>query len=201
MGDRLKQFIFDNIDLINQNTKESWENIYNNIPYDIAGEFTQAILDSRINDPASILGYIPEKYLYGSNIQRYIIPDNVMSIGDYAFAHCKSLINVVIPNGVTLIDSRAFWCCRSLTSVVIPDTVIEISDQAFSECTKLTDVVIPDSVKIIGSGAFLSCYRLDSIKYNGTKKQWGKISHRGSMVGYSSESWGKIICTDGEIEL
>ena len=129
ISEDLKNFINENLDLINKNTKESWEEIYSKLyaSNTLEGNFTDTLLSVDI-DPASILGYIPANYLYSSGIHTYRIPDNVTSIGEYAFAHCKSLTNIVIPNSVTSIDERAFWCCRSLTSVVIPDSVTEIGD-------------------------------------------------------------------------
>ena len=67
-----------NLDLINQNTKESWEQIYKKLFYEkFRSEFTKTILDAGINDPAGILGYIPSEYLRESNITNYKIPDSV----------------------------------------------------------------------------------------------------------------------------
>lgn len=103
MTQELKQFIQENKNLINQNTKESWEKIYSKISWEIVGEFTKTMLSAGI-DPAIIMGYIPMDYLYNSKITNYKIPDSVTSIGDYAFAHCSSLTSIEIPNSVTSID-------------------------------------------------------------------------------------------------
>ena len=46
--------------------------------------------------------------------QNTIIPDNVTSIGDSAFAGCSSLTSIVIPDGVTSIGCNAFDGCSSL---------------------------------------------------------------------------------------
>lgn len=84
MSPELKQFIQENKNLINENTKESWEEIYDkfdNRP-SLKGEFTKIILDTGITDPASIMGYIPKLYLYESNIQDYKIPNGIMIISD-----------------------------------------------------------------------------------------------------------------------
>ena len=130
MSPELKQFIKENKILINENTQESWEEIYKKLSYTIKGEFTQTLLSAGI-DPAVILGYIPDHYLRGSNIQNYKIPSNVISIGNDAFISCHNLTSITIPDSVTTISYRAFINCDSLTSVVIPDSVTSIGNWAF----------------------------------------------------------------------
>ena len=84
----------------------------------------------------------------------------VTAIGDYAFAHCYSLISVSIPDSVTSIGDGAFYSCSSLTSVSIPDSVTAIESWAFYACSSLTSVSIPNSVTAIGDYAFSDCPNL-----------------------------------------
>ena len=69
-----------------------------------------------------------------------IIPNSVTSIGDGAFAGCRSLTSVTIPNSVTSIGNDAFYYCTGLTSVTIPNSVTSIGNQAFYGCSGLTSV-------------------------------------------------------------
>ena len=67
MNNELKQFILENKDLINQNTKESWEEIYKKFP---PKNFTSTLIYTGI-DPAEVLGYVPESYLKDCEIEKY----------------------------------------------------------------------------------------------------------------------------------
>ena len=97
------------------------------------------------------------------NIESYVIPSSVTSIGDWAFYGCDSLSEVVIPSSVTSIGNRAFSGCGSLSEVVIPSSVTSIGDRAFAGCGSLSEVVIPSSVTSIGDRAFKDCGSLSSI--------------------------------------
>ena len=154
-------------------------------------------------------------------IKSVTIPDSVTSIGNSAFDGCTSLASVSIPDSVTSIGEDAFFCCKSLASVNIPDSVTSIGESAFRDCKSLASVNIPDSVTSIGVGAFQSCESLASmsisdsvttiysyafrgckslasIRYDGTKKQWKKIS---LGIDWKKDSAiRKIECTDGDIK-
>lgn len=118
-----------------------------------------------------------------------VIPESVVSIGDYAFYNCgldgtltlsKNLeaINegafgeceelqgqLIIPEGVKRIGDYAFDLCSGLSGkLVLPDGLESIGSYAFGSCGKLTgDLIIPDSVTSIGSGAFYDCCSFDGV--------------------------------------
>ena len=145
---------------------------------------------------ANPLSYAGNLYLNGELVTDLVIPDDVTSIGKYAFCGCDSLTSITIPdsvtsigssafsgctgltsvtsgNGVTSIGDRAFYSCYSLTSVTIPDSVTSIGEDAFYGCSGLTSITIPDSVTSIGYGAFWGC---NSLKYN----QYGNALYLGN---------------------
>ena len=131
-------------------------------------------------------------------LKTLVIPASVRTIGYQAFSNCTSLESVTISAGVTKIGGFAFENCTSLKSVTIPETVTEIGTQAFYECS-LESVTIPSSVRTMGGGAF-SCMNLKTVKYNGTKAQWRKIS----IDGTTADPWAfwdgvTVHCTDGNI--
>ena len=97
------------------------------------------------------------------NIESYVIPSSVTSIGDRAFYGCRSLSEIVIPSSVTSIGKGAFRGCYSLSEIVIPSSVTSIGDWAFSFCDSLSEIVIPSSVTSIGDNAFSGCRSLSEI--------------------------------------
>ena len=99
-----------------------------------------------------------------ANIQTVTISDGVTSIGDSAFAGCRSLTSIEIPDGVESIGNGAFEDCSSLTSIKIPSSVTSIEDRTFFNCTRLTQVEIPNSVTSIKDSAFAGCRSLTSIE-------------------------------------
>ena len=98
------------------------------------------------------------------NIESYVIPSSVTSIGDRAFWNCRSLSEIVIPSSVTSIGECAFVLCRSLSEIAIPSSVTSIGDSAFSFCSSLSKIVIPSSVTSIGDSAFYKCKFPDNLK-------------------------------------
>jgi hypothetical protein len=70
----------------------------------------------------------------------YDIPPLVVSIGQGAFSHCKSLIFITIPESVANISEKAFYECSAMMSLEIPASVTLIQDNAFSHCHNLSDV-------------------------------------------------------------
>ena len=64
------------------------------------------------------LSYAHHLYLNGTEVTDFDIPNNVTSIGRYAFGGCTSLTSVTIPNSVTSIGDEAFRNCSGLTSVI-----------------------------------------------------------------------------------
>ena len=63
--------------------------------------------------------------------------------------------NTIIPNDVTSIGNYAFYQCNGLTSITIPNSVTSIGDYAFSWCSGLTSVVSKITMPFVfGSYAF-----------------------------------------------
>ena len=108
-----------------------------------------------------------------SDLTSVNIPDDVTYIGNYAFSGCSGLISISIPYRVVSIGNYAFAGCSNLTSIIIPDGVISIGHHSFYGCTSLTSITIPNSVTDIGNDAFTGCSGLTSIELHcATIRSW-----------------------------
>ncbi len=130
---------------------------------------------------ANPMCYSRNFYINDQEIKDLVIPNNVTSIGSYAFFGCSSLTSVTIPNSVTSIGNLAFINCSSLTSPLynahcfaymptsysgaytIPEGIEQIAGGAFIHCSSLTSIIIPNSVTKVGGGIFYGCSLLESI--------------------------------------
>ncbi len=123
--------------------------------------------DSEIKDiiiPNSVMSIGNFAFSYCSNLTSITIPNSVASIGQSAFVGCSGLTSITIPNSVTSIGSSAFSYCSSLTTITIPNSVTSIDNYAFSGCSSLTSITIPNNVTSIGYYAFSDCSSLTSIE-------------------------------------
>ena len=121
-------------------------------------------------------------YLNNELVTHLTIPNNVTSIGDYAFYGCTSITDITIPNSVTRIGKRAFnntsyynnsenWDDNVLyignflinvsyqgftnSSYTVKNNTTVIGDYAFDTSThNLESVNFPDSITHIGEYAF-----------------------------------------------
>ena len=118
-------------------------------------------------------------HIFGSQVTEYVIGDNVIGIGSYAFRGCSSLTSVTIPNSVTSIGTSAFEYCSRLTSVTIGNSVTSIGDDAFDGCSSLTSINIPNSVTSIGDYTFRGCSSLTSVTIGNSVTSIGNSAFRG----------------------
>jgi hypothetical protein len=119
-------------------------------------------------------------------IKHIMLPETLVSIGNYTFYQCTGLTGLTIPETATDIRLSAFEECTSLVSVDIPDSVITLGSAVFRNCARLervsrlpdmaalsadlfmncvslTGVTIPEGTSIIGSRAFYGCESLTHI--------------------------------------
>ncbi len=102
---------------------------------------------------------------------KMIIVHSALSIGDYAFADCKSLRSTIFfGDNLQIIGQGAFQSCVSLKSFDVPRTVIAIGPSAFEGCTNIDLVTMDRYVTYIGDNAFEGC-PIEHTLYSGTPDQ------------------------------
>lgn len=102
------------MDLINQDTKESWEKFYefNALSNDkLFSQMNKILLDSGVN-PLLKLDRIPAGFFFSweGGLDQYEIPYNIKSIGSSAF-QSSGLKRIRIPKTIQYIESFAFYDC------------------------------------------------------------------------------------------
>ena len=152
----------------------------NAIMVDAHNLFYSSVDGVLFNKDQSILIQYP-----GGKSGAYNFPNQVRSIGDWAFGYCSVLTSLTLNNSITNIGDGAFYgsslvmltigdglahignlafcACYSLASVNLPDTVATIGDNAFKVNINLTNITLGKGVTSIGSGAFSWCSSLTSI--------------------------------------
>ena len=137
--------------------------------------------------PSSVTSIGNNAFSGCGSLSDIVIPSSVTSIGYSAFYHCDFLSKIVIPSSVTSISDSAFLLCRSLSKIVIPSSVTSIGNNAFSGCRSLSDIVIPSSVTSIGDGAFSDCFSLSYIAIPSS------VTSIGDSVFYHCDTLSKIV--------
>ena len=106
-----------------------------------------------------------------------VIPEDVTSIGNAAFAYSSYPTAINIPASVTNIGDWAFYQCSGLATITLPEGLTNIGKEAFFECFSLTAITIPSSVTSIGSIAFSGCmFESENFINNSTcldNENWG----------------------------
>ncbi len=97
--------------------------------------------------------------------------DDEVTVCEYAFSNCTSLVSVDLPLGVAELPEGVFCGCTALTSFEMPYTVTAIGEGAFRGCTGLTALTVTENVSEIGANAFTDCSSLKIVRYLGDEPE------------------------------
>ena len=136
------------------------------------------------------------KHIYDTNNQEItdlVIPEDITSIGDYAFCRCEGLKSVTFHDKMTYLGANSFYSCTGLTNVEIPASIKTINEGAFMRCSNLASVTIPEGIETIGFNAF---------SHSGLKTLTLPSTIRDMMQSFvSCEQLETLTLTDGITEL
>jgi len=109
------------------------------------------VYDSR-NNCNAIIKTDENKLVVGCNVT--VIPNDVTSIGGYAFFGQDRIEKIVIPNSVTTMEMETFWNCSNLKELVLSENLTVIPSYMIENCVNLKELKIPESVRTIENSAF-----------------------------------------------
>ena len=149
---------------------------------------------------------IPSSLCSGMNqLLSITIPDNVKSIGDYAFKDCSGLTSVTIGNGIKSIGYEAFGNCTALSAVYIDDLAawckiafnqgvlttspLFYAHKLYLNGELITDLIIPNDVDSIGFLAFYNCTSLTSVTIPNSVTSIGKDAFKNCTGLTSVTCW------------
>lgn len=101
--------------------------------------------------PAGVTAIAPNAFDSNSYICEVILPDTVVSIGNYAFFNCDSLEKINLPDGLQSIGASAFRWTDNLSELTIPASVEEIGEDA-----------LPDAPIKVYAGSFAETYCIEN---------------------------------------
>jgi hypothetical protein len=126
---------------------------------------------------ANPLAFAHHLYVDGIEVRNLVIPDGVMSIGQYAFTGCTNLVSVTLPPSLTSMGTGAFGGCRGLESVHISDLYawcginfangnanpLSLAHHLFLNGGEVQNLFFPSGLTKVGEYAFVGCGGLLSI--------------------------------------
>lgn len=98
------------------------------------------------------------------------VPDDVVTIGEEAFANNQYIGVVYTGNNTKHINHGAFANCSYLMGVTLGTQVENIESAAFSGCTNLQSVSIGSNVESVGTGVFAGCQNLSKVSVDTNNK-------------------------------
>lgn len=143
-----------------------------------------------------------------SSVEEIVLPEEMYTVGDYAFFGCSSLKCIEIPSTVTYIGLYSFEGCESLEELTLPFVGVrrdemtgianlfngnpteslkvvtvtqasEICDGCFENCEYIEKVIIDTVVESIGASAFSGCSSLREITLPNTVESIGDYAFSG----------------------
>ena len=109
----------------------------------VSGKYAASDGKSLVSD-GYLIGVVP-------TIDSYSFPQNITSVGPYAFALCRNLKEITLPQWMTCLPSHMFYSCRSLEKINNIQNIDRLEDYALYGCNKLLKrFKVPARVNYVG---------------------------------------------------
>lgn len=100
---------------------------------------------------------IERRQFFKTSLHSILLPSDLASIGEEAFAACTNLETITIPSTVTWIGARAFANSSSIKSIIIPkdSKLASLGAEAFNTGSVIESLFVPSSVSDLSPDAFV----------------------------------------------
>lgn len=107
---------------------------------------------------------IPSRFLENSLfIKEIVIPDQIESLGSYAFKNCYKMEYIKLPKNLKRIEKGCFENCESLKMPRLPESLYFIGNSSFKNNKSIVEIELPEKILEIHGEAFKNCSKLQKI--------------------------------------
>jgi hypothetical protein len=108
-----------------------------------------------VNDKQYKVTGITVEAFSGEHIVTVVTSQNIIDIGQFAFAHCAKLKRADLSKSKhTMIPSKCFLGCVSLKEVLPGNYIQRVHEYGFAGCKSLTSITLPSSCETVARCAF-----------------------------------------------
>ena len=128
------------------------------------------------------------------SVESVILSDSLEIIPNDCFNNCTKLKSITFPQNLYSIGEYAFYNCKNLSpTIVFPERLQYIKAYAFTNCTSIKKMFFSDRLIKISTDAFTNV-KFEQIKYDGTSYRWKDIVETGWCSNYQNYL---LICING----
>lgn len=127
-----------------------------------------------------------ETFANCKNLQKIILPDNLITTGIDGFSGCTSLNDVTFGSNLKVIGSGTFYKCINLQTITFPNTLKIIETMAFGAIGNLDSIVLPNGLEAINYEAFSGSSVKDLIFPDNVFDIWSQTANQRDVTVFSN---------------
>ena len=146
---------------------------------------------TQVEIPDSVKNINKSAFSGCSSIEKITIGKGVEYIGDYAFyGLTKFNPDIIIPENVKSVGAYAYANCKSVTSLIINANDVSFGEKCFYNCENLGKLVVNGSVRSVGTNSFDNTKIYDASEigyyYRNKKVKTGIVKEGVESISYNA---------------